>query len=537
MNSKIIFICLFPVIFMGRLLGQTSGIHSNESTRVPTINFPVPNKNFDGVNDITNAQPPDTHGSVGPNHVMSVTNLGFKIDDKNGNTVSGPTTDVAFFLPLKSKGFPKRDGRLVYDPFGQRWIFIVLYSPSKNVNPKGFFIAISTTSDPTGAWNMWAVHTPAIDYPTLGFNENWICVGNNVSAQLYVFDKSFMYTHDSQSIPEYKTFNGVSGIWQPCVTLDSAEDNLYLVESADNKKGKIALAKISGTGDVPVYSVFPTIVTGYTWNSPAIIKYPQSGTDSTLTCGGKDGMMNALFINHHLWCTQAIGFFNPNHTGFQWWEIDPEESSVLQFKRIQDSTAVYYYCAPSIAVDYQDNVLVGFSVFSKTSHISSGYVTHFASENANTRDSVYIYNNGDTIYTKRGKWGDFSNSCIDPIDHSLWTVQAYADNKGDWKTRWANVNLNEETSQLDRAAFVSRQPYVRIYPNPSQNKLTIDFGKHEEDFDVKVLNSDGESLNEWKVSANELYSELNTSTFSPGVYFLQVQSKSASKILKFEVNR
>ena len=42
----------------------------------------------------------DSEGDVGPNHYIEAINETFKIFDKNGNTLSGPTSYNSFFAPL-----------------------------------------------------------------------------------------------------------------------------------------------------------------------------------------------------------------------------------------------------------------------------------------------------------------------------------------------------------------------------------------------------------------------------------------------------
>ena len=69
----------------------------------PAPNMPPPLLTFDGINRTTsgcNCAPPDTHGDVGPNHYIQDVNVSFKVFDKNGNTLSGPTTYNSLFAPL-----------------------------------------------------------------------------------------------------------------------------------------------------------------------------------------------------------------------------------------------------------------------------------------------------------------------------------------------------------------------------------------------------------------------------------------------------
>src|SRR6058998_1830111 len=69
----------------------------------PIPNMPPPLLTFDGVARLQsgcNCEPPDTNGDVGPNHYVEAVNVSFKVFDKNGGTVAGPTTYNSLFAPL-----------------------------------------------------------------------------------------------------------------------------------------------------------------------------------------------------------------------------------------------------------------------------------------------------------------------------------------------------------------------------------------------------------------------------------------------------
>ena len=61
--------------------------------------MPGPLFTFEGIGDTCGCQPSDSEGDVGPNHYIEAINETFKIFDKNGNTLSGPTSYNSFFPP------------------------------------------------------------------------------------------------------------------------------------------------------------------------------------------------------------------------------------------------------------------------------------------------------------------------------------------------------------------------------------------------------------------------------------------------------
>ena len=93
----------------------------------PAPNMPPPLLTFDGINRTTsgcNCAPPDTHGDVGPNHYIQDVNVSFKVFDKNGNTLSGPTTYNSLFAPWWGHLAAAQPGDpfVFYDHLADRWV-------------------------------------------------------------------------------------------------------------------------------------------------------------------------------------------------------------------------------------------------------------------------------------------------------------------------------------------------------------------------------------------------------------------------------
>jgi len=103
-------------------------------------------ENFDGTS-ITETQgfvPPDPTGAVGPNHYVHAVNSAFKIFDKSGNVLAGPSNLGTLWPGNVNDGDPI----ILYDQLADRW-FISQYNTSNN----GLMIAVSNTPDPTGTYN------------------------------------------------------------------------------------------------------------------------------------------------------------------------------------------------------------------------------------------------------------------------------------------------------------------------------------------------------------------------------------------------
>src|SRR2546423_8540783 len=142
---------------------------------------PAPASSFLALPDNNTTVPPDTHGAVGPNHLMTVLNTQIRIQDRTGNILSTTVSMDSFWASL---GNPSAfDPRILYDPYGGRWIFVA--AANGNSANSAVLIGVSRTSDPTGAWNLFSVDADAsnatwADFPSVGFNKDWIVVNANM---------------------------------------------------------------------------------------------------------------------------------------------------------------------------------------------------------------------------------------------------------------------------------------------------------------------------------------------------------------------
>src|SRR6266704_4649479 len=147
----------------------------------PVSMMPPPLLTFEGTSFVEGGRevPPDTNGDVGPNHYVQAVNQAFKVFDKNGNTLRGPTTFNSFFAPL-GKSNPcanenQSDPIVFYDQIADRWVITNLAFPRFPGSSFWECIGVSRTGDPVaGGWCFYALqHYPAHpnrlgDYPKFG---------------------------------------------------------------------------------------------------------------------------------------------------------------------------------------------------------------------------------------------------------------------------------------------------------------------------------------------------------------------------------
>ena len=138
----------------------------------PTPTMPGPLLTFEGQGNTCGCQPSDTDGDVGPNHYVEAINESIRIFDKNGNTLSGPTSYNSFFSGLT--GTPcatanDGDPYVIYDKVADRWMISDFAFPSFPGSSFWQCIGVSQTPDPvSGGWFLYAIQVDPVNPTYLG---------------------------------------------------------------------------------------------------------------------------------------------------------------------------------------------------------------------------------------------------------------------------------------------------------------------------------------------------------------------------------
>ncbi|MEP7253186.1 MAG: hypothetical protein ABI683_12425, partial [Ginsengibacter sp.] len=463
-----------PIPPLGKIMKQ-SNIPAFTPNNIQLVS-PAPIQDFLGHIDPLQTIPPDSHGAVGINNVVTATNDFIIVHAKNGGAVISQMTFATFFNNPNIS-----DPYMQYDPYMDRyWISGI---STDNINK--VFLAVSQTGDPAGTWYRYSF-TPVsvdgdllLDHPYLGLDNRWVVVSGrkfpgaqNFSGPiLFVFDKASLaagngitFGTNAQTI-EKTTADGDA----PCpVTVYGLSalpaTTFYILQNWSGSGSSIRLSTL--TGKIPNVS----------WNTSAAT-FPSGGTpwasgplgnlaaqlNETRKIAVNDARISSgVMINGQIWCAHHIGLpaSSFDHTAVQWWQLSPT-GAVLQRGRIDDPTGQTSRYFPTIAVNPAENVLIGYTVSSPSTLINAAYSTRSAGTAPNTTDDEYVYKGGINTYWKdyssgRARWGDYSHSALDPVTGDLWTIQQYAeeragpaDNQSKYGVWWAEVSF--DTYQNDAA--------------------------------------------------------------------------------------
>jgi hypothetical protein len=321
------------------------------------------------------------------------------------------------------------------------------------------------------------------DFPMLGFNKNWVAVGWN---QFDSASPSSSFVGGKMLILDYPSLRagtvnsnistvvtGANFCMHPAETYSSTEETLYVPAHFSSASATYRLHKIMGTPSAPVYTVDTVSKTrpGGGWAVPGGDILPQTcvgtpGTTCPTTLRAIDSAdahlrSNVVFRNGSIWYAQTIGLpaSGLTHTAAQWTRIDTN-GTFVDGGRVEDPSATAtsgeWYAYSSIAVNANNDVLLGFSNFAGTHFANAGYAFHAGTDAAGTMRDPVIFKQGEDYYSKdfggsRNRWGDYSHSVVDPTnDLDMWTIQEYAGTRvvqdsqtttsnSRWGTWWAKV--------------------------------------------------------------------------------------------------
>ncbi len=507
----------------------------------PLVPSPAPSQSFlahpDGpkIGSAVFTIPPDTTGAVGRDKIMTTLNNNWVVQNKTtGAQLSGVSMDTFWAGTTATGAF---DPRVQYDPYNDRWIV----SGVSNAQSAGssILIGVSNTSDPEGTFTLFrfqaddftgggnVVDDEWADFPMIGFNKNWVAVGVNMFT-----NSTNAFTNGRMLVIDYPMlrggtfsatyFFGVTAAnggfcMHPATTFSATENTLYAPAHQSSAGATYRLQTITGTPAAPVFTIGALQTRpGGGWTQPGGDILPQ-------TCIGVPGVTcpvtirqvdvgdafirhNVVFRNGFIWYAQTValpagGITINSRMAAQWTKLNTA-GVLADGGRVEDPTATLinggeHYAYPSISVNKNDDVLLGFSNFESDDLVDAGYTFRLGTDAAGTMRDPLIFKEGEDYYSKAfsgpsNRWGDYSHTVIDPVnDRDLWTIQEYAQprtvqdnqtttNNSRWSSWWAKVSAPAGPGDLIISEFRLRGPlpgaandeFIEIH-NASGAPLTV----------------------------------------------------------------
>lgn len=433
--------------------------------------------NFAGVGNgdygfTPNAAPPDTNGAVGATQYVQWVNESFAVFSKStGALIKGPVAGNQLFQALGA-AHPcavNNDGDPIaeYDKQASRWVltqFSVTGGP-----PFYQCVAVSTTSDATGTFNVYAFQQPNFnDYPKIGvWPDAYYATFNMFSGNSFVGARACAFNRSAMLAGAAAT--------QVCFQLAASFASL-LPADLDGASGAVGTTSPPAAGTPNFLLNFGTNSLNL-WNFHVDFATPANSTltgptnipvatfsaacnggacvrqlntkeklDSLgdrlmyrLTYRNFAGNHESLVVNHSV--TVGTTKRNP-FTGVRWYELRRTPSGSGGFSVFQQGTyspdSTFRWMG-SIAMDKTGDIAVGYSASSSSVFPSIRYTGRVPADAAGTlqAETSLLAGSGSQL-SNLNRWGDYSAISVDPGDDcTFFYTTEYLKSSGtfNWSTR------------------------------------------------------------------------------------------------------
>jgi hypothetical protein len=443
-------------------------IDSALQTSQPLAPAPAPSNSFAGL-DFAGwgaGWPPDPNGDVGPNYYVQSVNTSVGIFDKTtGARVAAFTFNQLFSqaptgTPCDSNNHG--DPVALYDQIGKRWIVTDLAWSNYASGPMYQCMAVSKTSDPvSGGWWFYAWQTgpggSVTDYPKFGVWPDGLYMSANIfsttgsqayrNAQVWVFDRLGMEAGQPAQFISFALPQAISGL----TVFSLLPSNAKTVAGLPPVGTPNYFASIFGSYAIrvgrfhvdwqtPTNSTF----TGLT-QVPVALFYVGPSTVRELGGNQLDTLTYRLMMQNQytnlngkesLWLTHTVGSaLLGGPARVRWYQVGVTGGTIAaapiqQSSYAPDSTNRFM---PSLAVDHNGDMAIGYSVSSPTMYPAIRYAARYAGDPANalTQSETTLvqgtgfqcckFSDGST----NTRWGDYSAMTIDPDGCTFWYTNEY----------------------------------------------------------------------------------------------------------------
>ena len=415
---------------------------SSSQATLPPLLHPV---NFNGVDLIAagGSYPPGTHGAVGLNHFVQVTNSHLDIYQRIAPPKRVVGRNLASFFNYATQ--PLLDPRVLYDAVADRWI-ISANAFAESATMQKFFVAASQTGDPTGSWYIYQVNVSngsgakgevQWQFPQMGLDANAVIftanfftpTGTLIDARLFTVAKSTLYSGPSQALSPVFVI-GLHDTLAPPIVLDTNTSS-FLVAADDIAANQVWIYTLTNSASNPPTVSSPTgmSVTAFTAPPPA----PQPGTSATLDTAdcrfinASTQIGNSLFQIHTV---NISGYARP-----RFYEFDTVNKVVLQSGTFSRSATSHDFNA-AIAANSNKDVFVTWSATDPTNSINAA--VHFSGRLHDDAAGV-IPGPGQCLFTSttaltgnpfsegdtHQRWGRCSALSLDPSNNRGMTIYVF----------------------------------------------------------------------------------------------------------------
>ena len=385
---------------------------------------------FDGLDQIQSCTcvPPDVQVAAGPNHIVEMVNLEGEIFSKQGMT--NKTFTLASFFKTGSDSIS--DPKVLFDSTSGRW-----FASLVDVTLGSVLVGVSTTSDPTGTWTLYALSAGGNlpDQPIIGVsNDEFVASVNDffshsfVGAQYWVLNKSEMLTGSTVSFATSGANGGFFSI-HPVQSLSSTKTQ-YMVGNIVSRKAlvtnSVEFFSVAGVPGVSTVTANTTALTVSTLGIPP--GGVQPGTTSTVNTGDFR-VQDAAWFMEKLWyglndaCTPSGD--TQVRSCVRLGMIDTATSPATVKQDFDFGINGQYLFYPALKIDNNGDLDLVYGYSSSTVFPSLAITSQAVTDPVNSLTQSQTLRSGSAADTST-RYGDYFGSGLDPSNPSIvWVAGEY----------------------------------------------------------------------------------------------------------------
>jgi hypothetical protein len=336
--------------------------------------------------------PPDTNGDVGPAHYIQTVNTSIGIYDKATGVA---LTRITFNNLFAGTGTPcdaqnMGDPVVLYDQVSGRWI-LTDFAWSSTRGPFYECIAVSKTADPvSGGWWFYALlanSTQLPDYPKLGVWPDGIYMSANMftraktyaGVKVWVFDRNQMINGTLRSVAftlgtSYFSLIPSTVSAAHMASVPTGIPNYFLSDYGLTTSMRMWKFHVDWVNTSLSTFTGPTSIAVPTVAKPTA-RVPQLGSSTTLDTLGDRLMVQLQFTNvggvPALWVSRTA--VSNSVSAIRWYEIRNMTTTPTYYQAGTYQPDSLHRWMPSLAVDVDGNMAVGYSVSSSAMYPAIRY--------------------------------------------------------------------------------------------------------------------------------------------------------------------
>ena len=412
----------------------SAGSELNTPPGVSTASFEGLDNDDNGALTGTIVRPPDPQGAVGPNHFFEMVNISGRIYSRTGGTIDSFSLADFFGVPA---GWSNFDPKIIYDALSDRWF--ASYVSLRSGPARGrLHLAISQTSDPTGAWNVYNKQYNNVfpDYAGIGVSSDKFTISSNIfdiNAPLYNGVETVV-------IEKADVMAGVAGpdvglfvfgpdinrfTVRPAHSLEPVNDQ-YLVTRSRTSATTLTVIRVTGTpdgGDVTEASATDLTIISQT-APPNSVTAGGGAIDS-----GDQRILDAMWREGSLWASASANCRpqgdSVDRSCAHLIEVDTTTPTPSLAQDIMFGASGEYFSWPAVRTDASGDVYVSLTHTNSSIFAEARAAGRLAIEDPDTMSGSTLLRAGEAVHTS-DRWGDYLAAAVDPnFPECVWMVGQY----------------------------------------------------------------------------------------------------------------